>query len=1139
MSREDKQEPVGSAHLFKPVSSRASFPNMELDILKLWRDRDVFHRTESERQGMPLFVMNEGPPTANGSPGIHHVLPRVFKDCIPRYKTMKGYRVLRKGGWDTHGLPVELEVEKELGLSTKQDVEGFGVEEFNRRCRESVFRYVKEWEDLTERIAFWVDTKSAYATLTNDYIETGWWILRQLWDHRAKDAVGVETRLLFNGFKVTPHCPRCVTSLSSHEVALGYREDTQDPSIYVKFQVDLDSGPANSGAKEVEDYVRRVGGPAYLLAWTTTPWTLPGNVTLAVNTEAEYALVSTRSDEDEDPTYLILAKALLERALKGDYDVEATFKGSALVGLRYHALYDPFEYDLPQGSLGRFAAENILVFPEGTDQWSAVDGSWQVHPADYVTLEDGTGIVHTAPAFGADDYGLGGRERLLFIQSVNLQGVFEGSYPFAGKFVKDADRDIRRDLRTRGLLYRDEVTKHTYPFCWRCGTPLLYYAKSSWYIRTTAVKERLVSANQEISWYPQYIKEGRFGEWLQNNVDWAVSRERFWGTPIPIWRCVACSNEHCIGSVDEIRQMAHVEAMKDEGSNLEELLKDLHRPYVDRVLVQCGQCGGAMRRVPEVLDAWFDSGAMPFAQWHYPFENETIPEDGRYPADYICEAMDQTRGWFYSLHALAALLEKVTSGKITAPSYRNVICLGLVQDGRGEKMSKSRGNVVEPWTVIEAHGVDALRWCLYTAAPPGNSRRFSQDLVGEAVRRFLLTMWNTYSFFVTYANIDRFHPAPSRNPEPSSELDRWILSELNSLIAAVTADMDDYNPTDACRRIEDFVEGLSNWYVRRSRRRFWKSENDDDKLAAHSTLYHCLVTLCKLIAPLTPFVAEEMYQNLVRSVDPSAPESVHLARFPEADQGLINTELSEATRLAMRLSSLGRSARSKARIKVRQPIARTLVKLRSAQETRYWPNIKAQVEEELNLKEASLVEDPREVARFFDLRLNMALVGPRFGSEAGEVSRAFAQADQAEVYERVSADSPVKAGGYTLQADEIDVSPSEVEGYAVAAQAGYLVAVETSIPDDLRREGLARELVHHVQNMRRSANFEIADYIVTYYQGERELADVVKSFADYLKQETLSDRLLEQAPSEGAYVEDLTIEGSSIRVGVERSPRDS
>ncbi len=1141
--------------MFKPVPSKVSFPRMEEDILKFWREKDIFHRTESEREGGPLFMMYEGPPTANGSPGIHHVLARIFKDAIPRYKTMKGFRTIRKGGWDTHGLPVELEVERELGLSTKQEIERFGVEEFNARCRESVFRYVKEWVELTERIAFWVDMKNAYATLTNDYIETGWWILKQLWDHRIKGEGGQDLSLLFKNFKVTPHCPRCVTTLSSHEVALGYEENTPDPSVYVKFLVTPGWWPRPLQALGNRSDWRKgekpsaydaifsddeTSVPTYFLAWTTTPWTLPGNTALAIHPKEDYALIE-HLDGDGRAERLILAADLADKVVKGKHQVLTRLHGEDLVGLAYQPLYDPQAYQATYvESLG--TTENDGVWRLGRETLAEhipfeklVDPlRYLVIGQDIVSVKEGTGILHIAPPFGGEDYQAGQGYGLFFIQPVNLQGQFEGSYPWSGKFVKEADKDIRRDLRERGLLHRDETIRHTYPFCWRCGTPLLYYAKSSWYIRTTAVKDRLLSANQEINWHPEHIKDGRFGEWLQNNVDWAISRERFWGTPIPIWRCEECGEEHCVGSIAEIKAMANQEETQKEGISLEEALKDLHRPYIDKVALRCPQCGGPMRRIPEVLDAWFDSGAMPYAQWHYPLDNGGITKDGRYPADYICEAVDQTRGWFYSLHALSTLLEEVTGKEIRTPGYRNVICLGLIQDAKGEKMSKSKGNIVEPWAVIEAHGVDALRWYLYTAAPPGNSRRFSQELVGEAVRRFMLTLWNTYSFFVTYANIDRFQPGLSGGLKPSSELDRWILSELNSLILNVTELLDNYNPTDAGRRIEDFVEALSNWYVRRSRRRFWKSENDEDKLSAHSTLYRCLVTLSKLIAPLTPFVAEEMYQNLVRSMDPSAPESVHLSRFPEVDLEQIDAELSQATRLAMRLSSLGRSARSKAKIKVRQPIARALVKVRSPEEAMHWPKIKAQVEEELNVKEALLLDDPQESAKFFDVRLNMALVGPKFGAETGQVAKAFAAADHVEVYAKVSSDSPIEMKGYTLQPEEVEVLPAQVEGYAAATEAGYLVAVETDIPEDLRREGMARELVHRIQNMRRSAGFDIADYILTYYEGVEEIKEVMKEFGNYIGQETLSRKLLEQRPPDDAYVEEMEIEGSLIRIGINR-----
>ena len=870
--------------MFKPVSSRVSFPELDANILQQWKDKDVFRRTESERPDAPLFMMYEGPPTANGSPGIHHVLARVFKDVICRYRTMKGYRVQRKGGWDTHGLPVELEVEKELGLKSKRDIEEYGIEEFNQKCRESVFRYVKEWETMTDRIGYWVDMDDPYVTLDNDYIESGWWMLKTLWDRG----------LLYQTMRGTPHCPRCVTSLSSHEVALGYRENTPDPSVFIKFQVDP---AASSDKSEVLEKLGVDNVAVYLLAWTTTPWTLPGNTALAVDENADYSIVEL---EDEGGRHrLVLAQALLSANIHQEHLIVGSVKGSDLVGLGYTPLYDPNDFG---SQVRRFVRRPR---PGGAMVSELEDGGEfapKVISADFVSLDDGTGIVHIAPAFGDEDLGVGRENELSFVQPVDLQGIVTGSYPFAGKFVKDADEGIMEDLKGRGLLFHRDIYRHTYPFCWRCDTPLLYYAKSSWYIRTSALKDQLVGGNDTINWYPEYIKDGRFGEWLRNNVDWAISRERYWGTPIPIWYCQTCNQQVCIGSVDELRNMSGANGSLDADG------LDLHRPYVDNVILDCTAegCSGEMRRIPEVMDAWFDSGAMPFAQWHYPFENDTIEQDGRFPADYICEAVDQTRGWFYSLHALSTLLKG-------QPAFKNVICLGLILDEKGRKMSKRVGNVVEPLSALDEHGADALRWYLFTASHPGEPRRFSAKLVSETLRKVMLTLWNVYSFFIGYAEIDKFDP--SKTPadwKPENELDRWVLSELNTLAAQVDGYMEGYDPTNAGRRIQEFIDQLSNWYVRRSRRRFWRNEGDADKLSGYITLHTCLVTVAKLMAPLAPFVAEEMYQNLVCSVDPSAPDSVHLSQYPEADQSLVDEPLMEATRLAMRVASMGRAARSKA-----------------------------------------------------------------------------------------------------------------------------------------------------------------------------------------------------------------------------------
>ena len=1052
--------------MFHPVSSKVNLPQVEEKILSLWKENNAFERSVEARQGARRFVLYEGPPTVNGSPGIHHVLARVFKDVIPRYRAMKGCYTQRMAGWDTHGLPIELEVEKELGLSSKAQIEEHGVAQFNARCRESVFGYLKEWEAMTERIAFWIDLKHPYITMDNKYIETVWWAIKQMWDRG----------LIYQGYKVTPHCPRCGTSLSSHEVALGY-QDADDPSVYIKFKVakSLYSSPGflerlrkYYGDREA-DFAKwlldLVGDKdVYLLAWTTTPWTLPGNTALAVAADAEYAIVQ---DGEE---YLILASVCLEQAELGDAPIIAKVEGSDLVELRYEPLFNPFDSGVTVASMAIREKEggpsSDIIWKKGGIL------NYPVIATDFVSMEEGTGIVHMAPAYGEVDYDAGVENGLDFVHPVDLQGIITGTYPFSGKFVKEADPLILDDLKARGLLFRSETIRHTYPFCWRCETPLLYYAKQTWYIKTTAVKERLIAGNEEINWYPEHIKYGRFGDWLENNVDWAFSRERYWGTPLNLWRCESCGNYECVGSVEELESKAGVVGIRKP--------LDLHRPFVDELTFDCPKCGAVMRRVPEVIDCWFDSGAMPIAQWHYPFENERLLEDGRFPADYICEAVDQTRGWFYSLHAISTLL-------FNRPCFKNVICLGHILDAKGEKMSKAKGNVVEPWAVINKYGADALRWYCLTASPLGNVRRFSEGVVAEVARRFLLTLWNVYSFFVTYANIDRFTPDWQAAPSDESELDRWIISELNQLIADVDAALDSYNPTEAGRKIEAFVDYLSNWYVRRSRRRFWKSESDADKLSAYTTLYQCLVTLSKLLAPFTPFLAEELYQNLVCSVFPEAPNSVHLTDFPVADKGNIDQRLAADTRLVMKVSSLGRAARSQAGIKVRQPLARVVVSVSSPDEEARLERLKPQILEELNVKDLKF-DNPVEVAK-------------------------------------------LDGHGYVVSGLELD----KKKGVKVPIRGGvYYVAVPTEISPELAAEGLAREIVHRLQMMRRSAGFDIADYITTYYQGEAYVKQVMEDFADYIKQETLSRQLIKGVPKQDVFTESYRLGGYDILLGVRR-----
>jgi isoleucyl-tRNA synthetase len=1039
--------------MFREVNSKVSFVRLEEDILRFWREQGIFDKSILIRENGPGYVFYEGPPTANGSPGVHHVLSRLYKDSVCRYKTMKGYHVPRKAGWDTHGLPVELEVESSLALTSKAQVEEYGVARFNDHCRQSALKYIKEWEAMTERLGYWLDMTHPYITLDNSYIESCWWTIKELWDKG----------LIYQGYKVTPHCPRCGTSLSSHEVALGY-DETDDPSVWVKFRLDL----AQPGGSETARSLLSSTRPAYLLVWTTTPWTLPGNTALAVAPEADYAVVEAANE------YLILADALLPQTGLDGYKIAGMVKGSALAGLHYEPLYDSVD---------------IRYGKEDKKAYRVIEGG-------FVSLEDGTGIVHIAPAYGEIDFEVGEKEGLPLVHTVELDGTVTTNpvtgftpkaretiqksevpatlgparekvdLPGAGKFVKDADKDILEDLKVRGLLFRSKTITHTYPFCWRCESPLLYYAKQTWYIRTTGMKEELISGNSEIDWYPDYIKHGRFGDWLENNVDWAFARERYWGTPLNVWHCSSCDNYECVGSVDGLRAQA-------SSTGLTEAM-DLHRPYVDEVTFACPECGGRMQRVPEVIDCWFDSGAMPVAQWHYPFENKDEFQQN-FPADFICEAVDQTRGWFYSLHAISTLL-------FNRPCFRNVICLGHVVDAEGEKMSKSKGNVVDPWTVINNHGADALRWYMLVSTPGEDTHRFSSKMLEEAMRKFLLTLWNTYSFFTLYAVVDRFVPQPvtaeSMQPKAAREIDHWIISEVNRLVREVTRSMDSYNLTSATRRIQEFVDILSNWYVRRNRRRFWKSESDADKLAAYSTLYQCLVILSKLLAPFVPFVAEELYQNLCASVDPLARQSVHLSDFPVANEAEINDRLNTGVELAMKISSLGRAARAKAGIKVRQPLAEAVVKVETDEEKKALEKLATEVMEEINVKQLTV----------------------------------------------------------TTEAGEQEKFPSDTPDYSVANDARYSVAIGTELRPDLIAEGLSRELVRHLQNMRRSARFEITDRIITYYQTQEPLInEVIRTFANYIKHETLSEDLIDGPCPDETYAEKHRIASGEVSLAIKRT----
>ncbi len=1016
--------------MFNSVSSRANFAKQEEETLKYWQDNDIFNESVRQREGSPRFTLFEGPPTANGRPGIHHALSRSFKDVIPRYKTMKGYYAPRIGGWDTHGLPVELEVEKQLGFTSKKQIEDYSIAKFNKKCKASVFKYLEDWDKMTVRLGYWCDLDHPYVTMENEYIESGWWTMKQLWDKGY----------LYQGYRVTPHCPRCGTSLSSHELAQGY-SDATDPAIFVKFKACKNTLP--------EEILKAAGEtPVYFMAWTTTPWTIPSNVALAVSASDDYAAVKS------DNEIIILAKERVTAVGLDPDCIAVTVKGSELTECRYEPIYNPHDFGIDRKKMtGDPSQSTPVLVLEPVDH----ELTYPVISTDYVTMDDGTGIVHTAPAFGEDDFASGRKYSLNFIQHVDLQGIITGSYPFAGKFVKTADPEIIEDLKQRGALYKSGSITHTYPFCWRCKTPLLYYAKQSWYIRTTAVKDKLVSGNKKINWVPEHIKEGRFGDWLENNVDWAVSRERYWGTPLPVWQCTTCGKQTCIGSIDELKNEEGVEGITEP--------LDLHRPYVDDITFKCHSCGGQMKRVKEVIDCWFDSGNMQIAQYHYPFNesSKTIFNDGRYPADFICEAVDQTRGWFYSLHALSTLL-------FGEPCFKNVICLGHILDEKGEKMSKSRGNVVDVMTVLNKYGADATRWYLFTSGPPGNARRFSEQLVADVTRQFMLILWNVYSFFITYANIDNFDPTKTEFVAPTAELDKWLVSETHNLVKVVTEELDTYDITSAARAIESFVvDDLSNWYVRRSRRRFWKSENDNDKISAYFALYNCLVTVSKLLAPFMPFLADELYRNLVISVDPNAKKSVHLTDFPVCDESLIDESIEKRIRLAIKLSSLGRAARSAAGVKVRQPMATAYIKLASSAEADTIPYIKDQLMEELNIKDVTLITDE---------------------------------------------------------------TAYQSENYIQSVDGPYTIFVDKNISQDLLDEGIVREIVHRMQNIRKAAGLEIADHIKLYCYGDEYIAKVYKDFADYIRHETLADELNGDNVPEGVTPESYNLDGHVVNIAV-------
>lgn len=1049
--------------MYKKVPTSLDFVSREREVLEFWKQNHIFEKSVEQSKGKPAYTFFDGPPTANGRPHIGHVLTRSMKDIIPRYRTMKGYDVLRKAGWDTHGLPVELEVEKSLGLDGKEQIEDYGVLPFIDKCKESVWKYKGEWEQMSDAVGYWADMENPYVTYTDDYIESVWWALKTI----------DEKGLLYKGHKIVPYCPRCGTSLSSHEVAQGYK-DVKEVSIFVTFPVIPDE----------EHFF--INGDEELIAWTTTPWTLPSNVGLCVNADEDYCIIANEGRK------FILAKALVSSVLGEDAQTEelACFKGSELVGLHYKPLFD------------------FPVNHKGKDAWRVVSD-------DYVTLTDGAGIVHLAPAFGEDDARVGRKWELPFVQLVNAKGELTGGTPWDGVFVKKADKPIIEDLRSRGRLLREMPYEHSYPFCWRCDTPLIYYARESWFVKTTAVRDRLLENNKKINWIPESIGEGRMGNFLENVIDWGISRERYWGTPLPVWMCPDCGNYHVMGSRAELRSYAP-EVPEDI---------ELHKPMLDPITFKCEKCGGTMKREPVVIDCWFDSGSMPFAQWHYPFENKKEFER-RFPADYISEAVDQTRGWFYTLSALSTIL-------FDKPAFKNCIVLGLVCDKDGKKMSKHIGNVVAPADVLNKQGADAVRWYFYTASSPWLPSRFSGEAVSEMQRKYMGTLWNTYAFYVLYAEIDGFDPTKHKLiTENLSVMDRWLLSRLNTLVRTVDNLLENLRITEAGREMNRFVDELSNWYVRQGRERYWGKEMTADKEAAYMTLYTALETLSRLTAPFTPFMAESIYQNIVRSVDANAPESVHLAVFPQCDESFIDAELEASMDSILNIVTLGRAARNLANIKNRQPLAEMFV-----QGVKELPKLYTDIiASELNVKAVSYVSD---ASLFISYRVKpqLKLLGPRYGKVLPKINAYLQQegiGNKVVAAHAAGKSYDFELEGMTVSLNEEDVLVDTVkrEGFASASDKGVTVVLNTSLTPELIDEGFVRELVSKLQTMRKEAGFEVTDIIRITFKGGERIRAIAERYADAITHDTLA-RSFENAEPTG-YTKAWNINGEQVELGVER-----
>ncbi len=1038
--------------MYKQVSSSLDFCSREKEVLEFWKENSIFEKSLKQSEGKPSFSFYDGPPTANGKPHIGHILTRVMKDIIPRYKTMKGYYVIRKAGWDTHGLPVELEVEKTLNMDGKQDIEKYGIEPFIQKCKESVWKYKGEWERMSERVGYWVDMEHPYITYDDNYIESEWWALKKIAD----------AGLLYKGHKIVPYCPRCGTALSSHEVAQGYKT-VKEKSIFVKFKIKNQDG--------------------YFLAWTTTPWTLPSNVALCMNPVEDYVKIKAEDGE------LYVLSAALAPSLFENYEVLETKKGKDYESEEYIPLFDFYKGDKK---------------------------AFYVTCDNYVTLTDGSGVVHIAPAFGEDDANVGRNYNLPFVQMVDDRGKFTAETgDLAGIFVKDGDKLVIEKLKEKGLLFKELMFEHSYPYCWRCDTPLLYYARSSWFIKMTEVRDRLLKNNATVNWMPPTIGTGRMGNFLENVIDWGVSRERYWGTPLPIWICQDCGEMHVVGSKAELKELAGIE---------EDI--ELHKPYLDPITFKCPKCGGTMKRTPEVMDCWYDSGSMPFAQWHYPFENKDI-FDSQFPADFISEAVDQTRGWFYTLLAVSTLI-------FDRAPFKNCIVLGHVNDKNGIKMSKHKGNVVDPWSVLDKQGADAVRWYFYSSSAPWLPSRFSAENVSEAQRKFMGTLWNTYSFFVLYAEIDKYDPRKYDLKKCKlSQIDRWALSNLNTLVATVDENLEKYKITESARAIEEFTDNLSNWYVRRSRERFWGSEMTEDKAAAYTTLYHILVTMSKLLAPFVPFMSENIYQNLVRTFYEDAPESVHLCAFPEADKTAVDKELESDMDYVLHAVALGRACRNKVNIKNRQPLSKLFVltdkKLSDKSVTSY-------IADEINVKEVALEKDSSKFITY-ELKPQLKTLGPKYGKHLGAIKQYLSSCNNAaEIVERVRAGKiySFEADGTVIELAEEDllINPVNKSGYSVESENGMTVVIDTTLTPALIDEGIARELVSKLQTMRKEAGFDVVDHIVVGYVADGDSARVLENDKSIMS-DVLCDKLV-KGVFEG-YSKEWDINGEKVTLVVKKA----